>query len=74
MPAFFTFLTRILPAFRAKVYPHYTRILAKSDPRQIVATLKQVCNCVVCDEVCKCDCVAVKDSQLAGQPTSASSP
>ena len=40
MPAFFIFLTRILPAFRAKVYPHNTRILAKSDPRQIVATLQ----------------------------------
>ena len=42
MPAFFTFLTRILPAFRAKVYPHNTRILAKSDPQQIVATLIKV--------------------------------
>ena len=40
MPAFFIFLTRILPAFRAKVYLHNTRILAKSDPRQIVATLR----------------------------------
>ena len=39
MPTFFIFLTPILPAFRAKVYPHNTCIWAKSDLRQIVATL-----------------------------------
>jgi hypothetical protein len=32
----------IIPAFLAKMYPHRTRILGKSDPHQEVSTLEEL--------------------------------